>query len=253
MNLTIELTKRDFAERFSGSSLGVSWLVLAPVVNIFIYIVVFSELIGARIPGVESTLGYGVYLVSGLLPWVAFSNTVSRMSTVYVDKRHLISKIRLDLKSFPVFVVLSETVVFLFSCVVFLAFLLYFEFEMSRQMIWFPVIYVLQQFFAFGLGFLLAIFHVFLRDLKEFVSVSLQLWFWLTPIVYTFDILPDYASDVLHMNPAYLFIGAYHNIFVFDSAPALDSLLLLFVIGLSLMLAGFFLCSKLERDIRDFL
>ena len=253
MNLTIELTKRDFSERFSGSSLGVSWLVLAPIVNIFIYIVVFSELIGARIPGVESTLGYGVYLVSGLLPWVAFSNTISRMSTIYVDKRHLISKIRLDLRGFPVFVVLSETVVFLFSCVVFLAFLLYFDFEMSRQMLWFPLIYALQQLFAFGLGFVLAIFHVFLRDLKEFVSVSLQLWFWLTPIVYTFDILPDYAAEVLHMNPAYLFISAYHDIFVFNSAPALDSLLLLFAIGFSLLLLGFILCSKLERDIRDFL
>ena len=253
MNLTIELTKRDFLERFSGSSLGFSWLLLAPLVNIFIYIVVFSELIGARIPGVESTLGYGVYLVAGLLPWVAFSNTISRISSIYVDKRHLVSKIKLDLRTFPLFVVMSETVVFMFSCIVFFAFLLYFDFELSRHLLWLPVIYLLQQLFAYGLGFLLAIFHVFLRDLKEFVSVCLQLWFWLTPIVYTFDILPDYAADVLRGNPAYLFVGAYHNIFVFDAAPETSSLLMLLGIGLSLILVGYFLCNKLERDIRDFL
>lgn len=253
MNLTIELTRRDFSERFSGSSLGMSWLLLAPLVNIFIYIVVFSELIGARIPGVESTLGYGVYLVSGLLPWVAFSNTVSRMSTVYVDKRHLISKIRLDLKRFPVFIVLSETVVFLFSCMVFFAFLIYFEFSLSPKLVWLPVIYLLQQLFAYGLGFVLAVLNVFIRDLKEFVSVTLQLWFWLTPIVYTFDILPDYASGLLQNNPAYLFIGAYHDIFVMGVEPAARDLWALFAIGLALFLAGYLLCSKLERDIRDFL
>ena len=253
MNLTIELVKRDFSERFSGSSLGVSWLLLAPIVNIFIYIVVFSELIGARIPGVESTLGYGVYLVSGLLPWVAFANTVSRMSTIYVDKRHLISKIKLDLKRFPLFVVLSETVVFFFACVIFLAFMLFFDFDLSWHLVWFPVVYVLQQLFAYALGFLLAIFHVFLRDIKEFVSISLQLWFWLTPIVYTFDILPDYAAGVLEKNPAYLFIKAYHDIFVFNSSPSLEALALLLGLGLSLLAVGLFLCKKLERDIRDFL
>ncbi len=253
MNLTIELTKRDFAERFSGSSLGMSWLLLAPMVNIFIYIVVFSELIGARIPGVESTLGYGVYLVSGLLPWVAFANTVSRISTIYVDKRHIISKIKLDLRSFPLFVVLAETVVFVFACAIFLVFLLYFDFELSRQLVWFPVIYALQQLFAFSLGFVLAIFHVFLRDLKEFISVSLQLWFWLTPIVYTFDILPDYATEYFRFNPAFLFIKSYHNVFVYDSAPSGDSLLMLFALGLLLLGLGLLLHLKLERDIRDFL
>ena len=253
MNLTIELTKRDFSERFSGSSLGVSWLLIAPLVNVFIYIVVFSELIGARIPGVESTLGYGVYLVSGLLPWVAFSNTVSRMSTVYVDKRHLISKIKLDLKRFPFFIVMSETVVFFFSLIVFFAFLAYFEFTLTWKILWLPLIYLLQQLFAYGLGFLMAVLNVFLRDLKEFVSVSLQLWFWLTPIVYTFDILPAYAADFLSHNPAYLFIGAYHDIFVFGAQPAITDLWILFAIGLSFVSIGYVLCTKLERDIRDFL
>lgn len=253
MNLAIELTKRDFSERFSGSSLGISWLLLAPMVNIFIYIVVFSELIGARIPGVESTLGYGVYLVSGLLPWVAFSNTVSRVSTIYVDKRHIISKIKLDLRTFPIFVLLSETVVFLFACTIFLAFMLYFDFQLSRQLIWFPLIYVLQQLFAYSLGFVLAIFHVFLRDLKEFVSVSLQLWFWLTPIVYTFDILPDYATEYFKFNPAFLFIKSYHDIFVYNAAPSVSSLLLLLALGALLLSVGCLLYMKLERDIRDFL
>jgi lipopolysaccharide transport system permease protein len=112
---------------------------------------------------------------------------------------------------------------------------------------------MLQQLFAYGLGFVLAVLNVFLRDLKEFVSVSLQLWFWLTPIVYTFDILPDYASQFLQMNPAYLFIAAYHDIVVFDSTPSAQNLIILLSAGLALCSLGYYLCGKLERDIRDFL
>ena len=93
LSLLIELTKRDFTERYSGSVLGVFWTFLWPLVNIFVYIVIFSQVMGARLQGSSSTYSYGIYLVAGILPWTAFANTVSRSATVLVDKKHIISKI----------------------------------------------------------------------------------------------------------------------------------------------------------------
>ena len=116
-----------------------------------------------------------------------------------------------------------------------------------------PAVYLVQQIFAFSLGFLISIFHVFIRDLKEVTGIVLQVWFWFTPIVYVYDILPDFAKKLVAFNPAFLFIKSYQDIFAFDRAPDFLNLLKITVIAHVLLLAGYFLFKKLEKDIRDFI
>ena len=96
-SLIFELAKRDFTERYSGSALGFMWSFIYPLINIVIYIIIFGNLMGARLPGDTSIWGYGVYLISGLVPWTAFTNTVTRASTVFLDKKNIIAKIHVDL------------------------------------------------------------------------------------------------------------------------------------------------------------
>ena len=74
--------------------------------------IIFGNLMGAQLPGMSSVWGYGVYLISGLLPWMAFANTVTRSSTVFLDKKNIISKIHVDLPTLPLFIVISETITF---------------------------------------------------------------------------------------------------------------------------------------------
>ncbi len=115
LRLLIEFTKRDFTERYSGSILGVGWSFISPLVNIMIYTLIFSKIMSARMPGVEGEYSYSIYLVSGLIPWLAFANTVSRSSTVYLDKKHIISKVNLSLFRLPMFIVISETITFIIN------------------------------------------------------------------------------------------------------------------------------------------
>ncbi len=91
ISLILELTKRDFIERYSGSSLGFIWSFIYPLITILIYMVIFGNLMGARLPGMVSIWGYGVYLIAGLVPWTAFANTVTRSSNVFLEKKHIIS------------------------------------------------------------------------------------------------------------------------------------------------------------------
>ncbi|MGA2933651.1 MAG: ABC transporter permease [Methanomicrobiales archaeon] len=252
-SLIVELAKRDFIERYSGSALGFMWSFIYPLINILIYMVIFGTLMGARLPGMTSVWGYGVYLIAGLVPWTAFVNTVQRSSTVYLDKKNIITKIHVDLPTLPLFIVLSESITFFVTLGIFLGILLVTGFSFSPYLALVPVVYIIQQLFAYALGFFLGMLVVFLRDLKEVVTIGMQIWFWFTPIVYVFSILPVVAQQVLIWNPALAFISAYHDMFVFQRMPSFFYLSLVTGISVLLVLFDYFLFRKLEKDIRDFI
>jgi lipopolysaccharide transport system permease protein len=251
--LILELTKRDFIERYSGSALGFIWSFIYPLINILIYMIIFGNLMGARLPGTSSVWGYGVYLIAGLIPWTAFANTVTRSSTVFLDKKNIITKIHLDLPTLPLFIVLSETITFIVTLVIFLGILLVTGFSVSLYLLLIPVIYFIQQLFAYALGFFLGMIVVFLRDLKEVVTIGFQIWFWFTPIVYVFEILPPLAQQILFWNPALAFISAYHDIFILQKMPSFLFLSLVLFMSIVLIVMDYIIFKKLEKDIRDFL
>lgn len=253
ISLILELTKRDFIERYSGSSLGFIWSFIYPLITILIYMVIFGNLMGARLPGMVSIWGYGVYLIAGLVPWTAFANTVTRSSNVFLEKKHIISKIRVDLPTLPLFIVLSETVTFVVTLAIFIVILLITGFSISAYFLFIPVVYFIQILFAYGLGFLLAMLVVFLRDLKEVVAIGFQIWFWFTPIVYVFAILPLFAQQILMWNPMFWVVSAYQNIFVFQTLPPFFYLTIVFILSIGLILADYAIFKKLEKDIRDFI
>lgn len=250
----VELTKRDFTERYAGSVLGILWVFLWPLVMIAIYVLVFSRIMGAKLPGLSSIYSYSIYLVAGILPWTAFANTVSRSATIFVDKRHLISKMRMNLPRLPIYVVLSEGVTFLVSMVIYVAFLFLAGVHLSPgALLLLPCIFGVQQVFAYALGFLFATLNVFLRDLRELVGILVQLWFWMTPIVYMKTMLPPFAKPILAWNPAAWFVGAYQDIFFYNRFPDFGQLLMLTLLGHLLLALAYLTFKKLEKDVRDFL
>jgi lipopolysaccharide transport system permease protein len=253
ISLVIELTKRDFSERFAGSILGSIWALIWPLVNLFVYIIIFGKLMGGRLPGKSEFYSYSLYLTVGLLPWTAFSNSISRSTSVFLDKKHLISKIRLSLPSLLIYIILSETITFVISMLLFFIFLFFSGYAFHTGIMLVPFIYYLQQLFAFGFGLLAATMTVFIRDLREVVGIFLQLWFWFTPIVYVSDILPDTIKKIIVYNPAYIIIDAYRCIFVYNEAPAFVSLIVLTVITHIIILIAYMAFRSLEKDVRDFL
>jgi lipopolysaccharide transport system permease protein len=252
-SLILELAKRDFIERYSGSALGFVWSFIYPLINILIYMVIFGSLMGARLSGNASIWGYGVYLVVGLVPWTAFANTVTRASTVFLDKKNIIAKIHVDLPTLPLFIVISETITFVVTLVIFLAILLITGVSLSWYLALIPALYLIQQVFAYALGFFLAMFVVFLRDLKEIVTIAFLIWFWFTPIVYVFDILPAFVQRVLIWNPMTAVVSGYHDIFVYQTMPSFFYLSLVLLASVVLIVLDYAIFKKLEKDIRDFI
>lgn len=253
LGLVLQFTKQDFVDRYSGSVLGWLWAFIHPLVLIFIFVVVFANVMGARLPGISSVYSYGIYLVSGLLPWMAFANTINRCSTLFLDKRHIIGKVKVSLPSLPLYVIFSEALTFFIGYTIFMAFLVATGAFPGWVMLVVPFVFLAQQVLAFGLGLLFGVLNVFIRDIKEMVGVLVMFWFWLTPIVWVTDIVPPLVQRLQEsVNPAFLFIDAYHQVIVNGQLPDPGGLVRLAVIGHLVLLVAYLALRGLEKDIRDF-
>ena len=135
----------------------------------------------------------------------------------------------------------------------FFAFLAFMGHPFQPKFVLVLFIFYLQQLLAFGIGLFTASLTVFIRDIREVTGVILQLWFWFTPIVYVFDILPEFVKNILVYNPAFILIESYQRIFVFNDYPAFNSLVILSVITHVILFLSYVMFRYLEKDIRDFL
>lgn len=255
--LLLHFVRQDLVDRHAASALGALWTLLLPLANILIFTLVFSRIMGMRLHamGMEhlGMYSYSVYLVIGLLAWNCFAATLTRTTQVFHEKAGLITKVNLSLFTLPLYILISETVVYLISMGIFAVFLLLIDFRWSIHWLWLPLLFAIQQLLAYSLGLLCAIFSVFLRDIKELLNVLTQLWFWMTPIVYVITILPERWASLFRWNPIYHTTQALRDALILGQAPDLNRVGMVFLLGLGLLGCGLVLGRHLERDIRDFL
>ncbi len=254
--LILNLTRQDFTDRYAGSIFGTLWAFLHPLALISIYLVVFSKIMGSRLPGTSSVENFSVYLVCGLLPWIAFANTIVRTTSVFQDKKHIISKIKLNLVFLSSYIVLSEAITFLISFVIFLIYYLFFlNLEINLvQFLFLTLIFFLQQVLAFALGLIFSVLNVFFRDIKEFVVIFINFWFWLTPIVWVPSIAPQWLIDLqASFNPAFWFISGYRQLFVYSDIIDAEHLWQLIFFTIVIFIFSLITLRFLEKDIRDFM
>ena len=244
--------RQELIDRYAGSSLGFAWAFVQPLVLMFIFVVVFGGIMGARLPGSGGSWAYSIYLIAGMLPWQAFSSTLSRTATVFTDKKRVLSKVGLSLPLLPLFIVLAETLTFLIAFSLFVLLLLVLRHPWRPEALLLPVIFVLQQGLALGLGLLLATLNVFLRDVREFVKVVTQLWFWVTPIVWVPSVVGSALYDTLYrLNPLVPLTETYHAMFVGERGFDFPALALIALLSAGFLAMGLYLVRSLEREIRD--
>jgi len=245
------MVRREFQARYLHSLLGGAWAVLNPAAMIAIYTVIFSQVMHARLPGLDDTFAYSIYLCAGLLPWGFFTEVIGRSLTVFLDNAPLLKKVSFPRISLPVILTLSSTLNF---AIIFGLFVLVLV-AVGRFPGWAIVallpLLVLQQAFALGLGVLLGVLNVFFRDVAQFVGIALQFWFWLTPIVYTTAILPAWARDLLAWNPMAALVGAYQQILVAGAWPEWSQFRLHAIGAVMVLIVAFVAFDRLSGEMVD--
>lgn len=246
------LFKQEMRERFAGSLLGRLWIFIWPLVQLFIYIVIFGQMMGGRFPGNAQVYSYGVYVASGLICWICFANTLTRTSRMFMEKRNVLSKVNVDFAVFPLSICLGELLPFAVSCVVLSVVNVFFAWQPAPSLLAYALLALYcQQVLAMGLGLAFAACAVFVRDAVEALAVFVQVGFWFTPIVYLPAILPEWIRPVLNLNPMTHAAEAFQNFFVFGFAPSLWGMLYLVLASHLAMFGAAYLVRRLEKDIRD--
>jgi lipopolysaccharide transport system permease protein len=242
---------REFRGRYLHSLLGATWAILNPLAMIIIYTVVFAQVMRARLPGVDDSLAYSLYLCAGILPWTFFTELLTRGVTSFLEFGPLLKKVSFPRLTLPAIVLLASTINF---CIIFALFLLVLI-AVGRFPGWVvcalvPLLAV-QQAFALGLGFLLGALNVFYRDVAHVVGVALQFWFWFTPIVYSINLLPDSARHLFALNPMTAFVDAYQGIVLRAAWPEWSHFRLHAVAAVVILLLAAATVQTLSSELTD--
>lgn len=243
--------KREFQSKYRNSMLGAAWTVLNPLAMIIVYTVIFSQVMRAKLPGVETTFAYGIYLCAGLLTWGFFAEIIGRGQTVFLENANLIKKLSFPRICLPVIVILSAGLNFLISFGLFTVFLLLSgNFPGWVFLAVFPLL-IIQIIFSVGLGIILGVLNVFFRDVGQFFNILLQFWFWFTPIVYPVNILPEGIRPLMNWNLMASLVNAYQVIMVNGQWPQWKTLIPLTLVGLILCILGIRLFRKRVGEMVD--
>lgn len=243
--------RNDFASRFARSRFGLFWMIAQPLAMVLVYALILSQILAAKLPGIDSQYAYAIYLSTGFLAWTLFHEILTRMLTLFIDNANLMKKIRFPRIALPVITLGTGLVNNLMLLAAILAVFAALGHPPSAAMLWLPGMILLTAAFAVGLGLTLGVLNVFIRDVGQAVGVVLQFWFWLTPIVYPLSIVPEQYRFILHLNPLFPLVSGYQNILVYGKAPAIGSLWPVMLITLGLLIFSAVLFRKASPEMAD--
>ena len=243
--------KREFQSKYRNSLLGAAWTVINPLAMIIVYTVIFSQIMRAKLPGIDSTFAYSIYLCAGVLTWGLFAEIAGRAQNTFLEHANLLKKLSFPRLCLPVTVVANALLNFAIVFGLFSVFLLISgNFPGLVYLALVPVLMILIA-FAIGLGITLGVLNVFFRDVGQFFGIVIQFWFWLTPIVYPISILPESVRALMSYNPMTNLIGAFQDILVTGQWPSWQGLLPVTLLAVAMCVLGMYLFRKHAGEMVD--
>lgn len=243
--------KREFQSKYQNSLLGAAWTVLNPLAMIIVYTVIFSQIMRAKLPGIDSAFAYSIYLCAGVLTWGLFAEIVTRAQNTFLEHANLLKKLSFPRLCLPVIVVANALLNFSIVFGLFSIFLVVSgNFPGLVYLALLPVFAILVA-FAIGLGISLGVLNVFFRDVGQFFGIVIQFWFWLTPIVYPVSILPEAVRSLMRYNPMAALISACQDILVTGQWPNWQSLWPVTLLAIALCVFGMRLFSRHAGEMVD--
>ena len=237
---------KEIRGKYKGSFLGVLWSFLNPLLMVAVYAIVFPYIMRTN-----SIDNYLIFLIVGVIPWNYFTTVITSGSNCVWLNGGIIKKVYFPREILPISVVAAGLINFLISCAIILLFLIFGGIGLSFQLLWLPLIALIQSAFSLGLLFILSAINVYVRDVEYVVSFILNLLFYATPILYTASMFPEKIRWVLYLNPMTHLIDAYRSIFYYQTMPQISSLLYILGLSVLVLIFGYFVFRKLEKGFAE--
>ncbi len=243
--------KREFQLKYRNSLLGAAWTIINPLAMIFVYTVIFSQVMHAKLSGVDKGFAYSIFLCAGSLTWGLFAEILTRGQNIFLENANIIKKLNFPRICLPVISILNACVNFSIIFSLFTLFLIISgNFVGMAYLSIFPLLCLLIL-FASGLGMIIGVLNVFFRDVGQFFSVFIQFWFWFTPVVYPISALPQWSRNILEYNPMVKIISAFQDILVYGKDVAWQGLIPFTCMAIIMCILGYSLFRKCSADIVD--
>jgi ABC-type polysaccharide/polyol phosphate export permease len=251
--LLFQLVRRDFEQRFIGSTIGWIWALIHPLVMLLSWTFVFNYCLKMEVPAGEGTKSYPLWLFAGMLPWLLFSEAVQRSASSLIEQTNLITRTVFPSEIIPVSVFLSSLVSHFLGIVLIVAAAGVLHNQISVFLVLLPLYVFLIGLLAVGLGWIVASLHVFLRDTAQVVAVVLLLWFWLTPIFITEDLFPPVMRPLVVANPFYYLVRGYRRVLLGGALPNAEDVAIVAACGAAVFVMGGLFFRHMKRGFADVL
>lgn len=248
--LVRELVKRDFRGRYAGSVFGFVWSFIQPLWLLALFTFVFSVVIEVSLVG-ERTESFGLFLFSGLLPWLAVHEGVMRGATAITDNATLVGKLSFPAAILVLAAVLSALLHEAIALAVFVVVLAFLGERPGVALALLALAIPLKLALTLGLALALAAVNVFFRDVTQLLGLVLNAWFYLTPIVYPLRLVPEWFRPVIELNPLTAVVGLYRQALLGSGLQLAPGTAALAVIAVLAMILGIGLFRRLEPFFAD--
>ncbi|MGM1050160.1 MAG: ABC transporter permease [Bacillota bacterium] len=206
--MIFSLAKKDFKSKYLGNYLGIIWAFIQPTFMILIYWFVFQ--VGFKSNPVEN-FPFVLWLISGIIPWFFFSDAMTSAMNSIVENSYLVKKVVFKVSALPLIKIIGALFIHLFF--VFMLFLLFFLYGYSPSLYQLQVFYYLICMIALvlSLSWITSSLVVFIKDFGQLISMFLQIFYWMTPIFWSFNVVPTEYQFIFKLNPLFYIIEGYRD------------------------------------------
>jgi lipopolysaccharide transport system permease protein len=237
------LALKELTLRYKRSFLGFVWALLNPMLLMLVMTIVFSTImVSLKLPN------YAVFVFSGLLPWTFISQSLSYATESIVGNGDLIKKVRVAKLVFPVAAVVSNMINFMLSLIPLVLVVLVLRHPFHWTWIFLPVPVLALFLFTLGATFFFAAANVYYRDVAHIVQILLQVWFYVTPILYTLDLFPERYRIFFKLNPVIYVLNGFHLSVYYGLLPTWQSIAASFACAFISLFIGFAVFRSRQDD-----
>lgn len=246
------LTWRDIKVRYKQAALGVAWAIIQPIVNMIIFTLIFGRLAGLKTDAGVPQSWYPIFTFAALLPWQLFQGALQRAGVSLVSNANLLTKVYFPRLIIPFAAVAAGLVDFIFSFLVLVGLMLYYQVPMNWNMLWLPALVLLALLAALAVGLWLSALNVQYRDVQQMIPFLLQAWMYASPVAYSINLIPSHGPwrFIYGLNPMTGVIQGFRWALLGGQPP--DRMMIVsIVMVVVLLVSGLFYFRRMERNFAD--
>ena len=238
-----KMTVSQLKAKYAGSILGIFWAVINPLLIMSAITFVFTIIFKTEIKN------FAFFVLSGIFPWMFFSNALSEATSSILNQQNILRQFNLPRELLPLSSTLSNFLNFLIGWLIIYPLFLFFNPKIILLLPLLIIVLLLNLFFVSGSGLILSVLNVFFRDISQLLGVLLMLWFWITPVFYSVDMVPTRFRWVCSLNPMTPYVIYYREIIFRGNVPSPSIFIAVFLWAFVSLTLGLLVFSRFEFKI----